>query len=336
MELAADLALAKLRCAPFHASTGADPVGTAGAYDAFLVVEVPLPWDKDVSLQPPFSELMDTGASVTAADGRRWRPMAVVPEGSGADGVRVTAYELAPGRAGFVRREWRVAPDRVVDLARALLGFGDGAAGPDDVAADRADPPAGTVDLLVCTHGRRDTCCGSTGAAVHQELAGRLAGDGGVRLSRCSHTGGHRFAATALTFPDGYAWAHLSGQVGERIARRSVPPSDLRPHCRGFSGLDGGPAQAADRVGLTQFGWDWPDAARSAVVVAHERDTLATTVRLSGTLADGRTAAWDVRVEVGRWVPTPTCGVIEGPEFSVEPEWVVTEVAPVPGGDAAQ
>jgi hypothetical protein len=329
MDLAPDLALAKLRCAPFHASTGADPIGSAGAYDAFLVVEVPLPWEQDVTLQAPFSALTGKAAAITGADGRRWRPMAVVPD-AGDDGVRVTAYDHPSGvLRRFDRREWSVDRDRVVDLCRSLLDAGPGA-GAEDFDGDRVDPDPDLVDLLVCTHGRRDACCGSQGATVHQELARALADEPSVRVRRCSHTGGHRFAATGISFPDGYAWAHLGPEIGVRLATRSVPPDQLALHCRGTSLFDGGPAQAADRVALGQTGWDWSDAVRRAEVVAHERDTLATTVRIAGDLPDGRRRAWEVRVEVQRWVPTPTCGSVDRPEYDVAPVWAVTSVEPLP------
>ena len=278
---------------------------------------------------------MEKAPSVTAPDGRRWRPMGLVPA-PGTDGsVTVLAFDRPVGVARpFGRREWRVDPAGLVSLCRALLD--------DDAPAvarfdhDRVAVPADTVDLMVCTHGRRDACCGSLGAAMHQELEGLLAAtpDASTRLWRCSHTGGHRFAPTALTFPDGYGWAHLTAELAQRLAGRTGPPSDFAAHCRGTSLLDGGPAQAADRAALVATGWDWTGARRTARVVAYERDTLATTVRIDGALADGREVALEVRVEVDRHIPMPTCGVVAGPEYVVEPVWRVASVTDVATGPA--
>ena len=87
---------------------------------------------------------------------------------------------------------------------------------------------ADVVELMVCTHGRRDTCCGGLGAAMHEELRSRLEDrDGATRLWRCSHTGGHRFAPTALSFPDGYAWAHLTAELADRLVHRVGDPADF-------------------------------------------------------------------------------------------------------------
>jgi hypothetical protein len=335
---AAGLVVPRIRCAPFHGSLAADPIGSAGSYDAFLFVEVPLPWEKDISMNEPFRSMMERAASVVAPDGTRWRPMGVTPADAGDGSRTVTAFRCATDDRGGVgpydRREWRLPGAEVEGLCRALLrgaasdvdGFGGRLVHVDDA----------TVDLYVCTHGRRDSCCGSLGPGLHQEMEGVLSvRPAAVRLHRCSHTGGHRFAPTALTFPDGYAWAHLGVDVADHVVRRDTGPARVAAHCRGSSLFDGGPAQAADRAALVQVGWSWAGAVRRAEVVAFERDTLATTVGISGTTADGDTHAFTVRVEVERHIPTPTCGVVEGPEYQVEPVWRVADLQRV-GGSTVQ
>jgi hypothetical protein len=329
MEVAPELVIPKVRCAPFHGSQAADPIGSAGAYDAFLCVEVPRPWDKDITLCEPFRSLTPKAAAITAADGRRWRPMGLVPEPGSTGQARVLAFEptAEPSSEWPVvplrRRAWSVATEDLVGVCRSVL---------DGHAPDTPDAENAIADLFVCTHGRRDTCCGSLGAAVHQELQGLLGpaprrGDGApVHLARCSHTGGHRFAPTALTFPDGYAWAHLTAELAGRIVRRDGEPAEVAAHCRGSSLIDGAPAQAADRAALVEVGWAGADAPRRARVVGFERDTMATTVRVEGRLADGRTPGFEVRVEVERHIPMPTCGSVDGPEFAVEAVWGVTAV----------
>jgi hypothetical protein len=350
MEVAPELRIPSVRCSPFHGSLGADPIGSAGTYDAFLFVEVPLPWDRDITLDAPFAAIAGGRAtSIAGADGRRWRPMGMVPEPGSGDAVAVLAFDRvdgveAPVVSSLRRRSWSVAPGEVEELCRAVL------------AGTAADPEGGTdgvaagpvADLFVCAHGRRDICCGSLGAAMHQDLRGAIGtdarrADGAVlHVARCSHTGGHRFAPTAITFPDGYAWAHLTAELAERLVRRTDPPAAFAAHCRGSSLLDGAPAQAADRVALVEVCWDWADAVRRAEAVAFERDTLATTVRVVGDLADGSTRSFEVRVELERHIPTPTCGAVDGPEFGVEAVWRVADAreldgpGPTAGGPAGQ
>ena len=329
------LQLSKVRCAPFHAALEVDPVGTAGAYDVFLCVEVPLPWERDISHHEPFTGLLGAGvASVTDPAGRTVRPQGLVPR-PGAEGwTRVLLFEQPPGGPSgpYRRREWWLDPDEVHEMCRAVLD------GDEDELTRfderRVEVPEEVLDLLVCTHGKRDACCGSSGAALHDQVVAALGpgpGPAGVRVWRTSHTGGHRFAPTALTFPDGYAWAHLDVAAATSLLARGVTPSALLSNCRGSSALPGGPAQAADRAALGEVGWIWTEARRSAAVTAFDRGTMATRVRVTGDLPGGARVAFDVQVELDRHVPQPTCGLIAGPEYKVEPAWRVTSVTRVEG-----
>jgi len=76
---------------------------------------------------------------------------------------------------------------------------------------------------LVCVHGRRDLCCATFGVAFY----GALGDEVGARVFQTSHIGGHRFAATAVVYPQAFyygrlepadapalAQAHEAGRVG--------------------------------------------------------------------------------------------------------------------------
>jgi hypothetical protein len=67
--------------------------------------------------------------------------------------------------------------------------------------------------VLVCVHGRRDRCCAQHGSAVFRALQSRL-GD----VWQTSHLGGHRFAACALTLPDGLMYGRMRAEHGEEFA----------------------------------------------------------------------------------------------------------------------
>jgi hypothetical protein len=335
VRLAADLVLPRIRCAAAHGSTGADPAGSAPNWDAVVAVEVPLPWPKDISMAPPFDALApEPSAVVVGGDGRRWRPQGLAPRSAStpgaretSGGVKVMAFERADlddGATGpFQRREWRVADlEAAGGLLDALVG-GDGAA-LSSFSADRDDPGHDVVDLLVCTHGTRDVCCGGSGAALHSELVAMLGAEEGpgFRVWRTSHAGGHRFAATAISLPDGMSWAHLAPEVAATVLRRDRPAAEVAAHCRGSVALAGSVPQVADREGLARHGWSWVARERVATVVAHERDTLATTVDV--VAADGTGVR--VRVELERHIPMPTCGTVVGPELATEAVWRAARV----------
>lgn len=387
MQPLVELAITSERCSPFRQSFLADPIGSAGAYDAFLCIEVPLPWERDISLHDAFFSLSEHGAaeslqtaehrsnrkpfgSLTGPDGRRWRPQGLVAASVGlaaADAnsadpkaVRVMAFEKqsipsdpsiasAPSVAGsapqvfqvetavpFDRREWLIEPAQVVPLARALLNADEPAIAA--FAQYQVTVEADVIDLLICTHGKRDVCCGQAGMALYSTISSQL-GDalGKVRVWRASHTGGHRFAPTALTFPDGYAWAYLdeitTAQILNRSARTSSgSPQDLTTvgeHCRGLASLSAGPAQVADRAALLHAGWAWAETSRTVEVVAFDRHSLATTLVITGTPTDGPALALQVEVQVERHIPQITCGVIESCEYEVEAVWKVASVRQV-------
>lgn len=67
--------------------------------------------------------------------------------------------------------------------------------------------------VLVCVHGRRDRCCAQHGAAVYRSLQSRLG-----EVWQTSHLGGHRFAACALTLPDGLMYGRLRPEHGDAFA----------------------------------------------------------------------------------------------------------------------
>lgn len=353
-----------MRCAPFHAAQSADPIGSAGFYDGFLVVDVELPWDREVTTAEPFLSMLDGPTSVAvAADGSRWRPLARVPpsEAVAGGGARITEHRavrevlhLDDGstvelRGPYRWRQWIVSRPDVAAVARATYGFGDARAGSrqyrgsGDGDFDRGavldgngiDPGGGGADrgpdvVLVCTHGRRDQCCGGTGTAMFEELAHVFAASGAiVDAQRISHTGGHRFAPTAITFPDGYAWAHLDADLTDRLVRRADLPERFAGHCRGSSLFDGAAAQAADRAGLVAVGWGWADLGRAVQLRAFDRRTMATTIRSIGRLPDGSIRAFDVVSVPDRHIPTPTCGLVDGPEYATEAVWRVVDVTEV-------
>ncbi|MFM7062848.1 MAG: sucrase ferredoxin [Actinomycetes bacterium] len=293
-----------VRCAPFHESLGVPPWGSTAAYEGFLFVEVPLPWPHDVTEAAPFAGLSGKVAPlVEAADGRRWRPQALVPR-AGATDVEVLAFDRPAGPARpFRRRSWSAAPDAVPTLCRAVLDAGwDGAV---QVEGAVTGPPVEGTELFVCTHGKRDTCCGSLGTRLFEALAGRPELAGSVR--RTSHTGGHRFAPTVLSFPDGYAWAHVdTPYVGRQLGAGDGELA--RAHCRGSAGFDDPAAQVVDVEGFAALGAAWAVSVRTATVSPLGDETWA--VSVESVLDDQVLAVVTATVRVDRVVPQPVCGAV--------------------------
>lgn len=323
-----------LRCAVAHAAQGVDPGGTAPHWDAVLVVEVPVPWPHDISEAEPFRSLCDfPAATITGADGRIWRPQGVVPVDSRA-GVRVMAHEAIGCAAGrFDLREWLLPPGSIalqVQLCAALLHRNE--ADLIRFAMYRDDPAPGTVDLLLCTHGTRDICCGGSGTSLHASAVSALGGQTvpGFRLWRSSHAGGHRFAPTGMSFPEGVSWSHLDLDSLLGIARRATPAeAALARHVRGAVGVDGSAAQMADREGFITHGWDWFGASREITVVSDPAESCGATVEVSATLPGDDRVGVRVVVELAGHVPRPPCGVSEPKVVPEDPVWRVVDSRPM-------
>lgn len=336
--------LERLRCAPFHRDQHVDPIGNAAGYDGYLVVDVAPPWDREVTDQEPLRSIVGGQSSAAvSADGSRWRPLARVPDpGLVARGLRrVTAHRATVAdldglelTGPFERREWVLPAERVVALGRAVLGLepldGDDPIGDDEISGALVAPEVAGSDLLICTHGRRDQCCGSLGTTVHELLGQLWAGSAApARRQRISHTGGHRFAPTSITLPDGYLWSHLDAEAADRLVRRVDPPEAFALNCRGCSLFPSPARQIADRAGLIEVGWEWADAPRGFQLAAFDRATMATTVRVTAVLTGAAVRSFDVTAVPDRQVPTPTCGVIDAPEYSTDTVWRVDRVEPV-------
>jgi hypothetical protein len=288
-----------LRCAAIARAHHYRPGGSAASAAAFVLVETPLPWPKDVGDHPSLAPL----APVARAHGGRVQ--ALVPDGStSAEEARVVVYRRPAGGDGpflrFHRVERVVARDRLVDQVGDLL---------DEAAAVAAagEPPAygdGPVDVLVCTHGRRDVCCGADGMRTYTQLAARAVP--GVRLWRTSHTGGHRFAPTAVTFPDGRAWAGVDAELLAGIVTRSVDARLAAGHDRGGVAFADPYVQAADGAVLGVEGWGWLDTSRRAEVEPLADDRRLVTLITAPATAEP--VAYRVEVAVSRIVPVPDCG----------------------------
>ena len=302
-----------LRCSAVTRAAGVDPVGTAGSYDGYLLVEWPLPWPRDIGAVEELAPL----AAPLAAAGIRLQAL-VPPDGTSGE-RRLVLYRQPPGElfAGYERDERVVPVDRVVDGALdlvAAIGAGPPPTPTDDV----------TADVLVCTHGQRDVCCGSMGTALAAELMADGAPFGpGVRTWRTSHTGGHRFAPTAVVLPQGTVWAHLDADALRRIVGRQGPLDDLLPRYRGCAGVGPPMAQAVEREAFARHGWAWLDHHRRGRLLDDGR------VRLDAVAPDGSVQAWEATVEVGRTVPVPECGRPLDEAKKSESEWRVTGVGPV-------
>ncbi len=111
-------------------------------------------------------------------------------------------------------------------------------------------------DVLICTHGKRDRCCGSLGMNLYKELSNSVLFDtvANRRLYRTSHTGGHRFAPTAILLPQGTLWAFLNEEIMGLIVSEDPDCLALKPHFRGSVGLGESELQVVEAELFAEWG----------------------------------------------------------------------------------
>lgn len=269
------------RCAPWTAGQGLDPIGSATRFDRLVTVEVPQPWPSDIG---------DVGwiAGVDVPDGTRVQ--AIAAEVGRIDGsVLVTRWEREG--AALAGTDHEVAAEEVASAVAALVS-GEALLG--GVEA----PP----EILICGHGSRDRCCGGPGTRLTIEARAAIPG---VRVRRTSHLGGHRYAPTALTLPDGRMWAHLDVDALAGIVDRSIPAAGAREFYRGNVALDSW-AQVVEAAVLEDAGWGSVDfdELTATTAVDGERATVGL-AWTSGGIIDERSAV----VEIARHYPVLQCGL---------------------------
>jgi hypothetical protein len=294
------------RCTDFARSLRVDPGGSAIRADLLIAAEAPLPWPK-----PVFSHQLLSGIEQVTRDATQpTRVLAAVP--STDDVLHVVAFRRA--RSGVDRQLWRTDAAGLRETVLSVID-GDDPAGADPVAA------TASAEVWICTQGSHDICCGADGMRLASEVEDRWAD---VTVRRVSHTGGHRFAPTAITLPDGRMWAHLVADDLHSILTRTGDAAELMHRCRGWWGAESGPEQMAERCVLEIEGWAWESAPRSVDLIRVEGDVSV--VRVS--VGEGATRTWTIRVQISREVPTITCRAPGGLPTKPGTEYRVLDIRP--------
>ena len=288
-------------CSLVSKANGEDPIGSAKAVKNRLIVELPQPWLRNALGSRRLVEGLRPVVEGAQSDGLLGAFSAVLPdrEYSRKGHTRLLFLRRPEGPfAAYDKVDLLVPDGEVVAAVGALLGgAGLGRFG-------RYRQETGHVrDLLVCTHGSRDVCCGKFGYPVYDLLRRRHASPAKLRVWRTSHLGGHRFAPTMIDYPEGRLWGHLEPWAAERLATRSGPVSDLGALYRGWAGLRSPAEQAAEREVFAREGWAWTGYLKEGSVLNSVGGR--TEVRIAYRGADGAASgAYEATVEVAGTVMT--------------------------------
>ncbi len=241
------------------------PAGSGPSYTDYLLVGWAMPWPSKVALMGPLGEIEARLAELGPP--RRVRVQAVVPAGARRpEGNFVVRWSRIPGGfRGFERQ--RLEVDSPEDLAAACEQImhtvpSTSVNGNGSVHAAGSSARA-TRDVLVCGHGSRDVCCGRLGPRLVADLDDV---PDEVSLWRSSHLGGHRYAPTALSFPEGAYWGFLDPPTLRAVLHRDPEPATIIDHYRGSAGFDHPGSQLVEAALLVQEGWASLDYEKTATV----------------------------------------------------------------------
>ncbi|WP_405762483.1 sucrase ferredoxin [Streptomyces sp. NBC_01420] len=147
--------------------------------------------------------------------------------------------------------------------------------------------------VLVCTHGRHDTCCAVRG----RPAAGALSERWPDLVWECTHVGGDRFAANVLVAPDGVYYGGLDAATSVAVVEQHLAGRVHAAHLRGYTDLF--PAQqAAVAAVLARNG---PAARHAYTVAGTTRAGPHWLIRLTGPAPS--TTPYDVEVTAHRTPP---------------------------------
>ncbi|MGF1521431.1 MAG: sucrase ferredoxin [Leptolyngbyaceae cyanobacterium] len=346
-------------CSVVSQNNGEDPIGTAGTYDRWLMVELPLPWtEKSLRDNSQVQQILGLVKELYIA-GVRVRPMAIAPdrEYSHPRHIRVLYYyRPAELFAQFEKQEFLVPDSELNTLITALLRQSEDLS---QFATYRQDTRH-IREILVCTHGNIDVACSRFGYPIYKKLRDEYADKAefripnsesrrtvsfpqgisnsflplssltSLRVWRCSHFGGHQFAPTLVDLPFGRFWGHLQPEILATLIYSTGSVSSLRRFYRGWSGVSRF-EQIVERELWMQYGWHWLNYCKMgktlAIDTAHdEPDADWANVRIDFKAPNNQEAsAYEARVEVCGEVMTQWKSGEEHPLKSVK-QYQVTQL----------
>lgn len=285
-------------CSVLHDLARVPAVGTAAQAKAWVALEQNGPWGRlaptQSHLDPELGAALEERASAAGARLALIRdPVSHADAGTGARRVFISG--------GLDHTPWLITGHLVDPTVLLDIDWLDlHAATPATVLAvlDSLQPATEPV-LLVCTNGKRDVCCAVRGRPVAVAAAAARPG----LVWETNHTGGHRYAPTAVLLPWGTTLARLDAPLAigavDAARRGELAPALLdNAHHRGRSSLPA-PAQAAEHYVRQLVG----DRGLGGYITDVRPDGLVTVTRTGGH-------TWLVEVtQRGGWPELPaSCG----------------------------
>lgn len=273
-------------CAVANKQSGEDLVGTASQYQTYVLIECPTPWSAKAFESKPIPPALRRYVQRIKAE-RSVQFLLVSRGGSTiSSDTTLIVYKQLLTVEGVVKTyrgcEFRLSGLEQVEACLDAYWKGD-----------RIGKPIPQTDILICTHGTRDKCCACFGQPFFKNAvrSARLGNLPNTRLWKVSHIGGHRFAPTVITLPDGRYYGRLTLPALESIVNRSGSIEQIQAVYRGWGVLPA-PLQILERKIFIEYGWSWFDKATTYRVLAETESELIAEISVSDEANQLAAAKW--------------------------------------------
>jgi len=229
-----------------------DVIGSATNHQTYILVECPTPWVSEAFN----SKWVPDNLRILVADVKRAKLsihflLIANDETHREEKTTLLIYQQEKGSSnGYRKQEFKLPNiEQVAGVVRKWL---TGVSVDDEIASNT------TRDILVCTHGSHDQCCAKYGNPFYFHAQNTIFDLqlNHLRIWRSSHFGGHRFAPTAIDFPQGRYYGVLDQDTFKSILTQTGDIECLNKVYRGW-GILPNPLQILERELMLRLGWDW-------------------------------------------------------------------------------
>lgn len=269
-------------CSDYSRQAGEDIIGSATNEQTYILVECPPPWTSEAFNSRWVPENLQILIKEVKRNKLPIKFLLIANNVSHkADSTTLLIYQRKEGLSnGYRKQEFQLANiELVAPVVRKWLRGG---------FSDYDAQTSVTRDILICTHGSHDRCCARYGNPFYfnaTSIVSSLELDN-VRIWKSSHFGGHRFAPTAIDFPDGRYYGALDQESFKSILTRTGDITLLKKVYRGW-GILPNSIQVLERELILRHGWDWFNYKVSGEIIQQNLDKNMIFAELNVEKPDG-------------------------------------------------
>ncbi|RUT07369.1 hypothetical protein DSM106972_026300 [Dulcicalothrix desertica PCC 7102] len=311
-------------CAQESRQVREDPIGNAEVYQIYVLIEYPTPWARnafDSKCVPDNLKALWNDISF------KWNEEYIVfllvynQELQKSDSSRVIIFYQGSGLTkGYKKLELQIP--NINDVAPTLQKYLF------DENLEKYVQESQTRDILICTHGSRDKCCAKYGNIFYRQAKAIIANSSlnHVRIWQVSHFGGHRFAPTAIDFPDGRYYARLDSDSFNCILTRTGNIEKMNYIYRGW-GILPGAVQVLEREMMMRYGWEWFNYKAEFQILHHSELDESNCVKLYFHKTDGSGAFVQADIVIDKSKSVNLISYCDGKEAEYIPQFSVNNLA---------